>query len=212
MDNNELERIKNQNSKYNKTKTLNNFKDKSSLNNEKHLKLKENNKKNQNENDNISSNNSDIDDSEDSTNYNSLKNNKDNRSHRNIGLIASDLLSKAKQKILYKKEREFLEEEAEHKKLLQKKTKKYIQRKKGYCNNEKDWHNEKRNLIISTKGVVKLFNIVLDIKKKVLDEVKEEESKKELKSRNFLLTHDLIQPPTKFKKKNFKEDNENNEN
>ena len=208
MDKNELEYIKSQNSKFNKTKNItgniktNNNQENRKTQNVDKLNLKEENlnKKKKIEH---NSDNSDsiLSDSDDSTNYNSLKNNKQNRNHRNIGLIASELLSKSKQKILYKKEREFLEEEAQHKKLLQKKTKKFEQRKKGYCNNEKDWQNEKRNLVVSTKGVVKLFNIVLDIKKKILDEVKEEESKRDLKSRNFLLTHDLIKPPTKMMKK-----------
>lgn len=163
---------------------------------------------NSNNNDLSLSENNDLSDySSNSDKYDSLrkpKNHKDKAEKRNIGLIAKSLLDSKKQILPFKKEKLILEEEKEHASLLNKKRQKQVQRKLGYEGKLKNWKsNEKTLLKTATKGIVKLFNNIYNIKRQVVEEHKQELVEREKKSKNFLMMHDLAAP---IVNKTFKED------
>jgi hypothetical protein len=142
---------------------------------------------------------------------------------KNIGLTLNTLLQKktTRDPILainkmplkkLEKEKEQISEKLKSKKLLN------VQRKLGFTDNLQDDYDKQyeRHLInITTKGVVKLFNSIYDIKKQEKEEREKEEIIKEKKSRNFLTMHNLNYPNSNNtdkeqpvgKNKTFKEDN-----
>lgn len=147
--------------------------------------------------------------SSDSEAYDNMRPGKKEKTEKkNIGLIAQTLLESKKQVMPFKKEKQILEEEKEQATLLSKKRQKQIQRKLGYQGNLKNWEsNEKELLKTATKGVVKLFNNIYNIKRQVVDEHKQELVEREKKSKNFLMMHDLAGPSSAPSvSKTFKED------
>ncbi len=142
--------------------------------------------------------------SEDDDDLKDLKKDKVKKENKNIGLIAKTLLEEKKQSLPFKKEKEMLKQDEEHKTLLSKKRKKIKQRKLGYLADVNKWNSKEKDLVrCATRGVVKLFNSIFEIKRKFADQQKQEVVEREKKSKNFLMMHDLVAPSTN---KSFKED------
>jgi hypothetical protein len=152
---------------------------------------------------------SNISDDGSSDNYNEFKPKKEKKgSNRNIGSITKALLENVKQALPTKRNKKKEKLEKENQELNKKRKEKRKQRKYGYVPELNHWSNkEKLYKKIATKGVVKLFNAIYDIKKKVIEEHKTEAIVKEKKSRNFLMMHDLAPKQTPNVSKSFKEDN-----
>jgi len=172
---------------------------------------------NDNDNDENNDTNSESQSNSQSEDYDDIRKERkgEKQNKRNIGLIAKTLLTSQKQVLPFKKEKEILKQEDEYIELLKKKKEKINQRRLGYVGNlTRDWNDgdlnhEKALLKLATKGVVKLFNCVYEIKRDVLEEKKQEKIESEKKSKNFLMTHDLLPTPTTKKietKKTYSED------
>ncbi len=167
--------------------------------------LKKNNEEdNKNKSDQERDSYDDNDNSAESDNYDEFKPKKEKRSHKNLGSIAKSLLEEKKQSLPSKRDKQGEIAEVKHRELLSKKKAKRKQRLLGYVSELSNWKtDEKLFKKIATKGVVKLFNSIYDIKKRIVDEHKQEAIVKEKKSKNFLMMHDLVAPTVS---KSFKED------
>jgi hypothetical protein len=172
-------------------------------NTKKEFQLKEHDEKNEeNDSDNID----DHEDfsEEDNDDFKDLKKDKTKKENKNIGLIAKTLLEEKKQSLPFKKEKEVIKQDEEHRTLLSKKRKKIKQRKLGYLPDTTLWNSKEKELVkCSTRGVVKLFNSIFEIKRKFADQQKHEVVEREKKSKNFLMMHDLVAPTNN---KSFRED------
>jgi len=169
----------------------------------KYLK-KSNNEENKNISDQEKDSYVDDENSGESDNYDEFKPTKEKRNHKNLGSIAKSLLENKKQSLPSKRDKQSEIAELKHRELLNKKKAKRKQRLLGYVPQLSDWKtNEQMFKKIATKGVVKLFNSIYEIKKKIVDEHKQEAIVKEKKSKNFLMMHDLVAPTVS---KSFKED------
>lgn len=147
---------------------------------------------------------------DDSDNIDDLKRNKktkDNKSNRNLGAIAASLLVNPKKSLPSKRNKQEEKVQKAKEDLFLKRKLKKKQRKNGYFPNVLDWgKDEKSYRTIATNGVVQLFNAIYDIKKKLIEENKQEAIIREKKSKNFLIMHDLM-PNKPVISKSYKEDN-----
>ena len=145
--------------------------------------------------------------------------NKEKRSHRNIGSITSMILENNDGKIVSstnkKKIKADIKAQREENDLSVKKKLKKKQRKLGYLlpiNNNWNENYEKLNLKKTTvKGVVKLMNSIMEMKRSAVEEKNKENENKEKKSRNFLAMHNLKAPtenkqPVSKSNKKYEED------
>lgn len=141
----------------------------------------------------------------DEEDYDEMRPRKEKVNKKNIGSIVSTLLANKKKSLPNKNDKAIKKEEKARMELLKKKRDKRKQRKFGYCSDLKKWvADEKAKVKVATKGVVKLFNSIYEIKRKVVEEQQQDSVVKEKKSKNFLMMHDLAPPKVG---KSFKEDN-----
>ena len=139
------------------------------------------------------------DESSNSENYNELKKNENVKKEKNLGKILKKVVKDAKKlRVGYISSKnktnlmKLKKNSEEVKKLKEKKLLKNIRIKLGYQEFEKWDKNYEKKLLKSTRrGVVKCFNQITEIKKKDIEEQKEEEKAKSLKSKNFLEIHGL---------------------
>ena len=141
------------------------------------------------------------------------------KKQKNIGKMLKLIVhksSKTKNAILSRLKEPFekLSAEEKEKELLNKKKEmKQIQKKLGYTKYDKwDKKFEKKLLKTTTRGVVKLFNSIFEFRKKAKEEQIEEEKKTDKKGSNFLMMHNLDPNFNSKFKKQYKEDNDNNDN
>lgn len=132
---------------------------------------------------------------------------------KNLGKILKQIVRKSNKTsnaILSKLKEPFDKIDAETKEKEDLQLKKELRRKQkllGYTPMAKwDKAKERQLKIISTRGVVKLFNSICNYRKKVIEEKEEEEKKIEKKGTNFLMMHNLDPNFNSKIKKDFKED------
>ena len=153
------------------------------------------------ENSNVQEKNNNSSESENSDieNYKKLKEEDKPKKEKNLGKILKTIVKKTKKikgDIILSKNKAPLEkikkEEVEATKRKKRKLLRNIQIKLGYVKFE-DWDKkyEKKLLKSARRGVVKVFNSIVEHKKKEMEEIKNEEKESQKKSNNFLMIHNL---------------------
>lgn len=177
---------------------------------EKQEKQEENEENYENNENDFNSQTEQDEENNDSDNIDDLKKKtktKETKNNRNLGAIASSLLVNPKKSLPSKRNKQEEKVQKAKEDLFLKRKLKKKQRKNGYFPNILDWgKDEKAYRTVATNGVVQLFNAIYDIKKKIIEENKQEAIIREKKSKNFLIMHDLM-PNKPISSKSYKEDN-----